>query len=235
MNDHHLDDLIIDDPEPVSIKSKSLLTIIALLIVVLIIGLVLWALLFDSSSPQSDNSAQTHQSKPLAPDLIPLDRPARQTKTAEVKTKTEKITHKPAQKTVQTQKPKQEAIQTPQPKPAQKQPETAPAPKEPKQKNIKPVKTAQPEITSPKETPAGKEIIKNADKTIYYVQVGAFKRDPSPKFIKKLKENGFTFITKTSKGIRRVRVGPYDNYQEAKNALPEIKAKLGVDGLIVKY
>ena len=53
--------------------------------------------------------------------------------------------------------------------------------------------------------------------------------------MQKLKDAGFTFITKTTRGVRRVRVGPYDSYDQAKAALPVVKQKIGVDGLIVKF
>ncbi len=224
MNDHHLDDLIIGDPEPASGKSKTLLTIIALLIVILIIGLILWALLFNSSDSQAGNkAATTQQTKPLAPDLIPLDKNNKEL-TVEKQEKQSDIQKQQTQTAKTAPKPK--------PKPAQNKVETKPTPKPAQQITKTEQKTPEPaQKTETKKT----QIIKNAGKTIYYVQVGAFKRDPSPKFIQKLKDNGFTFITKISKGIRRVRVGPYDSYQEAKNALPQIKTKLGVDGLIVKY
>ncbi len=228
MNDHHLDDLIIGDPEPGSGKSKTLLTIIALLIVVLIIGLILWALLFNS--PADDNSISgnttTQQTKPLAPDLIPLDNYNNEVPVSKPKTTTNPT---PVQKQTTVTKPAVE-------KPAEKKAEPAPAKAQKQESTQKPTtKPAPAEIKTAETKPAETAIIKNKNKTIYYIQVGAFKRDPSPKFIKKLKDNGFTFITKTSKDIRRVRVGPYDSYQEAKAALPGIKTKLGVDGLIVKY
>ena len=41
MNDHNLDDLIIDNIEPKNRKTKSFLTIIALFIVVLIVAIIL--------------------------------------------------------------------------------------------------------------------------------------------------------------------------------------------------
>jgi cell division septation protein DedD len=226
MNDHHLDDLIIGDPEPGSSKSKTLLTIIALLIVILIIGLILWALLSDSSVENSNaaTASPTQQTKPLAPDLIPIDKPNNETPVAKPKPKPEvKSEVKPT-----PVKPKSKPVVV-QPKPVQKTKPAAPKPtiKEP----VQPATNQ----SSAEAAPTKPAIIENENKTVYYVQVGAFKRDPSPKFIKKLKENGFTFITKTNNGIRRVRVGPYDGYMDAKAALPDIKSKLGVDGLIVKY
>ncbi len=235
MNDHNLDDLIIGDPEPGTKNSKTLLTIIALLIVILIAGLILWALLFGSSDAPAASTPQT-QEQPLDPSLIPLEptntpapkpaaqptRPAASTKPSTAKPVAAKPAASP-QSVVKT-KPKPKQTSTPQTTStpaAAPQPTTTPTPK--------------PAATATVATPKNGELIQNANKTIYYIQVGAYKRDPNPKFMQKLKDNGFTFITKTTKGIRRVRVGPYDSYDQAKAALPVIKEKLGVDGLIVKF
>ena len=49
MNDHNLDDLIIDTNQPKNSKSKSLLTIVALLIVVFIVGIILARLNLEES------------------------------------------------------------------------------------------------------------------------------------------------------------------------------------------
>jgi len=239
MNDYHLDDLIIGDPEPVSGNSKSLLTIIALLIIILIVGLILWALIFgspDETATQPGTPTQPTSTHSLDPSLIPLDSygneqkkpippaPVKKPKPAATPAKPNpgQTVHKPANV---------------RPAPAKPKPVTKSAPVKPKPSTPAAApRTAAPHPKAQAPTPAKHdELIKNADKTIYYIQVGAFKRDPSPKFIQKLKENGFTFITKITNNMRRVRVGPYDSYDEAKAALPDIKAKLGIDGLIVKF
>ena len=230
MNDHHLDDLIIGDPEPGSGNSKGLLTIIALLIVILIVGLILWALLFQSSDTPSTSAPSAAQpTQTLDPNLIPLDKNGAE-KPAPVSKPVKKPSPKPKPQTVS--KPAPKPVTQPAPAPTHKVTKpTTPAASKPKAQKPAPVKTT-PAATATKE---GTVLIKNAGKTIYYIQVGAFKRDPSPKFMTKLKENGFTFITKRTNNMRRVRVGPYDSYDQAKAALPEIKAKLGINGLIVKF
>jgi cell division septation protein DedD len=233
MNDHNLDDLIIGDPEPGSKSSKTLLTIIALLIVILIVGLIVWALLFGSSdtssAPNDIQNPNQNQTQSLDPSLTPLDPdntdvPALTPDPIPATPQTQPLQPKPEAKKPVT-RPTSTETPTPQPTP---QPASQPKPAQ----TPKPVQTQSPTTPS---TPQGGELIKNANKTIYYIQVGAFKRNPSPQFMKKLKKGGFTFITKTTKGIRRVRVGPYDTYDEAKAALPIVKQKLGIDGLIVKF
>ena len=238
MNDHHLDDLIIGDPQPVTNQSRGILTIIALLIVVLIAGLILWALLFNSSEETSHAATQnTSKTRTLDPNLIPLEN-----NTSETKPKQSDVTPMPDLKQNPSDKPEEKPMTKPaavknlitvkpapvdHPKP--QKPKTTPKPNIPKVQ--KPYVTT--ETASKKK--AGTVLIKNADKTIYYIQVGAFRHKPNPKFLKKLKDNGFTFITKKTDDLRRVRVGPYDSRDEARAALPEIKTKLGIDGIIVKF
>ena len=209
MNDHNLDDLIIGDPEPITPHSKKLLSLIALVIVILIVGLILWALLFSTPGTEPTVTPSQNQTQTLEPTLPPLE-------------PSPKEPREPTLAPTPTPKP----VPTPKPAPTPK-----PVPKPTGQTTSKAPATA----PSTPSVPAGGELIKTADKPIYYIQVGAFKRPPSARFMKKLKEGGFTFITKSSRGIRRVRVGPYDSYAQAKAALPVVKRKLGIDGLIVKY
>lgn len=68
MNDHNLDDLIIDNIEPSNSKAKSLLTIIALFIIFLIVGIIL----AKSYTSQSDNATLTleeNNAEFIAPEL----------------------------------------------------------------------------------------------------------------------------------------------------------------------
>ncbi len=215
MNDHNLDDLIIGEPEPGNSGSKTLLSVVALAIVVLIVGLILWALLFGSSDQTTppESSSSQNQTQTLDPTLAPLE-----PSNSDMPPLTPAPIEKPA-----TPAPKPKAKPKPKPKPA---PEPTP--------DTPPTQPTPPAQTTPS-VPAGGQLIKTADRPIYYIQVGAFKRAPSARFMKKLKDAGFTFITKMTRGVRRVRVGPYDSYDQAKAALPIVKQKIGVDGLIVKF
>ena len=219
MNDHNLDDLIIGEPESGNSGSKTLLSIVALAIVVLIVGLILWALLLGSSDQETSpsTSPSQNQTQALDPAIPPLE-----AGNSDMPPLTPTPVEKPASST-----PKPKSKPTP-----ELTPSTTPA-TEPN-KTPTPTPSTTPTQTTPS-VPAGGQLIKNADKPIYYIQVGAFKKAPSPRFMQKLKDAGFTFITKMTRGTRRVRVGPYDSYQEAKAALPVVKQKIGVDGLIVKF
>lgn len=68
MNDHNLDDLIIDTIAPKNNKTKSLLTIVALLIIILIVAIVLTKTLL--KTPESDElSFEENMSEMIAPEL----------------------------------------------------------------------------------------------------------------------------------------------------------------------
>jgi len=68
MNDHNLDDLIIDTIAPKNNKTKSLLTIIALLIIVLIVAIILTKTLL--KTPETDElTFEENMSKMIAPEL----------------------------------------------------------------------------------------------------------------------------------------------------------------------
>ncbi len=228
MNDHHLDDLIIGDPGQGSRNPKGLLTIIALVVVIVIVGMILWALIFgsDVSEPTAASDTATAQNRPLDPSLVPLDQAGREVTQPKPKPKP---TPKPKPKPKPTPKPKPVPKPKPKPKPVSKPaPAPEPAPATPA---TEPASTP----ATPVQTPTKKPTLIKTSSAIYYIQVGAFKRDPDPRFLKKLKDSGFTFITKKSGDMRRVRVGPYGSYEEAKAALPDVKAKIGIDGLIIKY
>jgi len=68
MNDHNLDDLIIDDIEPKNSKTKSFLTIIALLIVLLIVAIILTETML--KIPNSDKlNFEDNNSEFISPEL----------------------------------------------------------------------------------------------------------------------------------------------------------------------
>ena len=251
MNDHHLDDLIIgnpgyDDKEP---KGKGLLTIIALVIVVVIAGMILWALLFgpsDTTTPPqaSAKPVASPSTRPLDPQMVELDNKIAQAPVASrpASAAPAEQTTLPAESSVPSEaqaRPQEEVAKT-RTKPKLIIETTTIPSKTSKQTPSKTAATKRPPVSAEKPAKSStqksqKVLIKNAGKTVYYVQVGAFKHDPNPRFLQKLKKEGFTFITKTTNDLRRVRVGPYDSYDDAKAALPMIKAKLGIDGMIVKY
>jgi cell division septation protein DedD len=68
MNDHNLDDLIIDNIKPKSGKAKSLLTIFALLIVVLIVAIILTKVILKDPN-ETNISSEENNTEMISPEL----------------------------------------------------------------------------------------------------------------------------------------------------------------------
>ncbi|MDQ7047570.1 MAG: hypothetical protein Q9M39_08080 [Sulfurovum sp.] len=81
MNDHNLDDLIIDNIEPNQHKTRSFLTIVALLIVFLIVGIILAKTYTDEPKNAVLASEEDH-AELIAPELT-LQAPAKVAKVKE--------------------------------------------------------------------------------------------------------------------------------------------------------
>ncbi len=225
MNEHSLDDLIIGEPSPTTKKSKSLLTIIALIVIVLLIGILLSKMILGTAEDGID-LPEENQTTFVSPDLIPMDTPKVQKHNNDLAPiKNEKLPKKQSvkviKKPVQPQKVTKKPIQTKTPKV-----KVAPKPKVVK----KPVIVNKPK---PKQTPKPKELF-NKGKPTYFVQVGAFNRDPNPKFLKKIESAGLNYVIQKNEKTRRVRVGPYGSYAEAKAALSDVNSSIGIAGFVVK-
>jgi len=81
-----------------------------------------------------------------------------------------------------------------------------------------------------------KEIVE--DKTIItkntrYIQISAFlSKNKDEKLLRKIKNNDFKYMLKKGDKYTRVLVGPYKNYEEAKNDLEKAKRTLRKDAFI---
>jgi DedD protein len=225
MNEHSLDDLIIGEPSPTTKKSKSLLTIIALIVIILLIGILLSKMILGTSEDGIDLSEE-NQTTFVSPDLIPMNSPKVQKHNNDLtpikheklpKKQIIKVTKKP----VQPQKVSQKST-----KPKVPKVKVTPKPKVVK----KPVVVNKPKA---KQTPKPKELF-GKGKPTYFVQVGAFNRDPNPKFLKKIENAGLNYVIHKNEKTRRVRVGPYGSYTEAKAALSDVNSSIGIAGFVVK-
>ena len=250
MNDHNLDDLIIDTIAPKNNKTKSLLTIIALFIVVLIVAIILTKTLL--KSPENDElSFEENMSELIAPELK-LQEPSKEVKVAKPEEKEEvslstiikeKITapdevKEPEETETPTvtekEEPVKEAVQETitinedMTEPVIK--ETAKPKIEVKKPVIKPiakpVKKPTPIKKSPQVTLSG----------TYYVQVGSFKEKPSPHFLSIIKSNGFKYhVTKPDRtGYKKLLIGPYKTRAEVDKARNTIRSRIHKSAFVVQ-
>jgi len=238
MNDHNLDDLIIGEPESHGGKSKSILTLIALLAIIVIVGTILYQLIMGGGEDELKESSGTTE-------LTSVINPAMQ------QNKTTRKTPAAEESIPEELKP---IVEEKLPEPTTANPVTAKAPKAeptPKAKASTTATESKPKPVSKKETPKPKtkssqkkpsELFKKSEKAkagtegkkSYYVQVGSFKRPPTQKFLDEMKAKGYKPIIVKTGDMIKVRVGPYDSYDAAKNKLPEVKEKLGISGFVVR-
>ena len=224
MNDHNLDDLIIGDPAPAGKRSKSLLAIIALAVIILLVGILLSKMILGTSEEEI-TIADKNQTEFVSPELIPVGTKEQKKKSDLQPIATEKL-------------------------PAPTKPQKHPMKKQEKKKKIIKVtkKTETIQKTEPKNTVQKKEAVsKELKKTkskpsalfaegkpVYYIQIGAFNREPNPKFLKKIERAGLKYTVNKNEKTRRVRVGPYGSYAEAKAALSDVNSSIGIMGFVVK-
>ncbi len=251
MNDHNLDDLIIDTIEPSHSKTKSFLTIIALLIVFLIVGIIL-AKMYTEDSSSAILKTKDNNSVLIAPELK-LQAPK----------KVPKVEKELSLSTII-----EEEIKAPKKEPIQKEVTKEPAPpKEPLEGKIAEIKKETviiteeftqkppaeklpieeiPEASTPK--PLTKEIKKSTpvamkketSKTLphvsYFIQVGSFSQAPSTRFLSVIKNSGFHYsITKANtKGIKKLLIGPYRSRASVDAALIQVRDRINKKAFVVK-
>jgi len=225
MNDHNLDDLIIGEP-PMHTKkrSKGILTIIALIVIILLIGILLARMIL--TSPEDDIVlSDANQTEFVSPELIPAE------KSGELDTANELTPMKkeeiPTPK--KREEPKKE-IKKPEKKPEKVVKKEEPKPKKVEKKVVKPKKVEKKPVK--KVTKPSKLFRKDGVK--YYVQIGAFNKDPNKKFLAKIKDAGFSYIINRNENTRRVRVGPYPSYDDAKEGLAKVADMLNIKGFVIK-
>ena len=256
MNDHNLDDLIIDTIAPKNNKTKSLLTLVALLIIVLIVGIILTKTLL--KSPENDELAfEENMSEMIAPELKlqentevakPKEEPSLSTIIEEkTEVKAPEVIHEETVSIEEEVKPiteekKTEQVEIEKPiatkaKPAIELPVTQePVYKEKSQV----VTTSEPKVTQTKTTTKKPAVKQQMPKTTYaekyYVQVGSFKENPSPHFISIIKSNGFKYhITNPDRtGYKKLLIGPYKTRAEVDRARNIIRDRIHKSAFVVQ-
>lgn len=251
MNDHNLDDLIIDTIAPKNNKTKSLLTIVALLIIILIVGIILSKTLL--KSPENDElTFEENVTKVIAPELKlqevtevakPKEEPSLSTIIEEKVTETKPEVKAPeiiGEETIVTEEqktPHKETVIEEKKKVAPVKAEKAaielPVTQEPAPKKTPKVVTK----TKTKST-VKKPVAKHQTATsgTYYVQVGSFKQNPSPRFLAVIKSSGFSYhVSKPDAlGNKKLLIGPYKTRADVDKALAVVRDRIHKSAFVVQ-
>ncbi len=229
MNDHNLDDLIIGDPAPVGKRSKSFLAIIALVVIILLVGILLSKMIFGTSEEEM-TIADKNQTEFVSPELIPMgnDNVKKSSDLKPIAKEKLPVPIKPKKQPVKKPIKTKEIIRV------TKKNETIEKTKS--KSTVRKKITQKKEVISkqPKKTKPKPSALFGEGKRIYYIQIGAFNRDPNPKFLKKIEGAGLKYTVNKNEKTRRVRVGPYGSYAEAKAALSDVNSSIGIMGFVVK-
>ncbi len=243
MNDHNLDDLIIGEPRGGGSRSKNILAVAAIILVVLIAGVTLARLFFGNDqtadrevktelselvNPKSKNEKKfdseidkmaeesniPEELKPLDNENLPKTAPDEGTKNSK---SSEKVTkeNSTAQKPLNSKKDDNIAQKSTLDKKEKLPKKTTSAKKEIERKNKS---TAKKNVTPPK------KLFKQGSKR--YIQIGSFSKKPNEKYLKDIKAKGFNYTIMEQNGLHKVLVGPYSSYDDAKAKLPEVREKL---------
>jgi DedD protein len=241
MNDHNLDDLIIDDVAPKKNKTKSLLTIFALLIVVFIVGIILSRVLLEDNNTDS-KLIEENNTEMIDPELT-----LQSTKKVEQKNEAIKLTeiieeelNKPLEEPKISQeakqedkKPKTEVIvpQTHTPPTVSSIPTTT----TPKKEVLHAVEVPKEAVSVPHETKPDTQA-PVASGITYYIQVGSFSKEPSSRLLSSIKNNGFNYklTTPNAKGIKKLLIGPYPTRPNVDTALVRVRDLINKSAFVVK-
>jgi len=251
--DHNLDDLIINE-EPEKGKGKGILAIIALLITILILAFFMTRIFLNKNENNSTIVIEDKQEDMISPELK-LD-PTKHDPEADKKeldqlssiledeltnkapdinvapTKSIENVEKSTTSTKNIDKPTIEIKTTEAPKPIAdttvakvEKPISQPIVVQQKPKvQQKPVEHKRP-IVHKKAEPRRVQSSGN-----YYIQVGAFSKAPSQRFLSVITKSGFRYKLKGGKLL----IGPYNSSDSARRDLPRVKDKIKKSAFVKK-
>jgi len=260
MNDHNLDDLIIDNMEPKNGKAKSLLTIVALLIVVLIVAIIFTKIILKDPN---EGKAVLEESnvEMISPELTLQNVTMKKEEKEETKLSTiiEKELNEPVKapeikeivetaETVEVEEVKEKVVEVEEVKEKTTAPQSVKITKEfdqsPAAPKVKPEVKESPkveEVVVPKTKPTPiqnkkPETITSVSGQIYYIQVGAFSHAPSSnsRLLSSIKNNGFNYRIKTVGNTKKAQVGPFKDRASADTALVRIRDLINKSAFVVK-
>jgi len=239
MNDHNLDDLIIDTPNQKSSKTKGLLTILALFIVVLIVAIILTKIIL--KDPESHQTIfEENETAMVSPELTLQnavddeeqddDALSEMIKSEMEASKESAAAHKEIEKvTRDTVSIKEESTSVTS---SGSQASASDSMELPAQKEI--VDT--PEDTTEKTAPATKPAPKKVVNEEYFIQVGSFYRLPTSdsKPISLLKKQKFHYRIIKINNMHKVVVGPYENRSEADKMITRVRRLIDKNAFVIK-
>lgn len=277
MHDHNLDDLIIENVEPKYRKTKSLLTIIALLIVVLIVAIIFTKTLLKTPE-NSDLAFEEDTTEMIAPELklkepanVPepkkgsslstvaeneIKAPDDQTNRPEAAIQKEetapelklptaapKVAEAPAAESKETALSEKDTADIAYWESVQEQRKAAEAAEEQKTAKAATRSVQATEPTQPKETPApvrqkpaaAKPVPEAVSTKRYYIQVGAYKKQPSKQFLAVIKNNGLNYhiTAPNANNLKHLLIGPYKDQASANRALVLVRDRIMKRAFIV--
>lgn len=240
MNDHNLDDLIIDTDTPKQSKAKGFLTIIALLIVVLIVAIILTKIILKEPDIQSPELAENN-TEIISPELTLQDTEEVLEEESDLSKMIESEIESPTEPQPSNEEVKKETVTIEENKQTYTTPATVPAVKA--EKPQVPAKTApatQDKTKSSPEKPHTNPIKKKIQPatqstSLYYVQVGSFSKTPSADshLISAIRKNGYHYtLYKAPNGMKKVLIGPYKSRAQADKAIIRIKDRINKSAFV---
>ena len=243
MNDHNLDDLIIDTDTAKDGKAKSILTIIALLIVVMIAAIVLTKIILkdpDAQPAQLEENDVEIVSPELTLQQTTQEKSEEEESLSEI---TEDEVDAPKEEPVKPQTVLiEEPVKESEEKPSTvvtpvkhtshpvKEKVTVPQAVTPPTHKSKPLPTPKPKVKKP--VPKPKPVANGT----FYIQVGSFSKAPTPdsRLITAIRKQGFKHRILTVNGMKKVMVGPYSSRAAANQAIVKVKDLINKSAFIVK-
>jgi DedD protein len=249
MNDHNLDDLIIDTPNQKGGKAKGLLTIIALFIVVLIVAIILTKIIL--KDPQSEPTVLEETStETISPELTlqeAVDEEEQDGETLSNMIKSEMEAPKESEPVKEeVEKVAEETVsidEKPTASDSSSKPVVAPANKAvnknielPEKKEIVKIPKDNTHKTVPAAKPQPKPVPKQTVAELYYIQVGSFSRTPTSdsRLISALRKQRFHYKVMRINNMHKVMVGPYRSRAEADRAIVRVKDLINKSAFVVK-
>ncbi len=235
MNDHNLEDIIVQPNEPQGNTAKSFLTIIALAIVVLIVGIILTKTLIKNSEDESLSIEQNYSDN-VSSDLDlekndELDDIDKELSLSNI------IDDEPSTPPIDSDKSEKVAKSTiktvDESKPSKKVEDNSPAVYVP---SMKKVKIPESRYTEPEPTYKKPKAVTPIAQGNFYIKVGAYTKPISSRFLSVIKNNGFRYkiTSPSSSGLKKLLIGPYNSRASANSALNQVQDRINKNAYIVK-